>query len=202
MSVDVGFNTKKMFDVTPFRSCTLNHVLHLFDIMVGLYIAAGLFILYVISLFNGLIRAKNRVDYAVGGIDAILKKRLDLIPNLVEAVKKYMNFENEILNNIALLRNQSVDNPVTADTLITKALYALLMHTEDYPHLKSNVNFFQLQLAITETEEQLSAARRTYNANVLLFNNRIKTIPSNLAADLLKYQSLPMYAPEIHKSKS
>jgi LemA protein len=76
------------------------------------------------------------------------------------------------------------------------------VRAEDYPDLKSNTNFFQLQLAIAETEEQLSAARRTYNANVLLFNNRIKTIPSILVAGILKYQELPMYATEMHKSKS
>jgi LemA protein len=170
--------------------------------MVAVYIATGILILYVISLFNGLIRAKNRVDYAVGGIEAILKKRLDMIPNLVETVKKYMNYESGILNNIVLHRNQPVVNPVNTDTLTTKALNSVLMRAEDYPHLKSNPSFFQLQLAITETEEQLSAARRTYNANVLLFNNRIKTIPSNLVAGILKYHALPMHAMEIHKSKS
>jgi len=160
----------------------------------GLYIVIALLTLYVISLFNGLIRSKNRVEYAYSGIDTILKKRLDLVPALVSAVKNYMAYEAETFERIVVTRNATRQQFMQSDHEISKGIVNLMITAENFPNLKSNKNFLQLQQSLSEVEEQLSAARRTYNAHVLIYNNKIESIPSNVIAKLMNYSALPMYA--------
>ncbi|MGR8941104.1 MAG: LemA family protein [Gammaproteobacteria bacterium] len=153
-----------------------------------------LFLLLVVVLYNAMIARKNAVGNAFGTIDAMLKKRYDLLPNLVETVRQYMNFERETLAQVTELRSRAVDpglpteQKIHVDTQIDRAMRGIMVQVENYPELKANQNFMQLQAAWNEIEEQISAARRAYNAAVLSYNNACEQFPTNLLAGMLNYQ--------------
>ncbi len=159
---------------------------------------SGLFILlYIIYLYNSLIARKNNIDYALGTIDTLLKKRFDLIPNLVETTKAYMKHEREVLEKVVELRKMYADtdfkNTSTSEIdkindEITKGLKSIFAIVENYPTLKANENMLHLQKTLTEIEEQISAARRAYNAAVMEYNNMIEQFPSNIIAEHLNYK--------------
>ena len=161
--------------------------------MIVFWTVLVLVILYIISTYNSLVKLKNKVDYSIGGIDSILKKRFDLIPNLISSVQEYMQFEKDTLNKIVELRQIGKDQIIKKDSESTSLLKSLLVNVEDYPDLKANQSFIQLQQSLNEVEEQLSAARRTYNANVYKYNNKIEIFPSNILAKIISYQTLPMF---------
>jgi LemA protein len=152
----------------------------------------------LIVLYNSLIRKKNAVANAFGAIDAMLKKRYDLLPNLVETVKQYMNYEQETLTKITDMRTRAVDAGVSSDqkiqweNQISSAMKNVMAQVENYPDLKANQNFLQLQGAWNEAEEQISAARRAYNAAVTDFNNAVEQFPTSLIARLLKFTVKPV----------
>jgi LemA protein len=154
--------------------------------------AVLLLILIVIGIYNGLIRRKNEVENAFGGMDAQLKKRYDLIPNMVSTVQQYATHEKELLENITALRakatsgNLSNDEKVALDNEISGALKSIMVSVESYPDLKSNENFMNLQRTLNEVESQISAARRAYNAAVTDFNNGIETFPGNIISNQMK----------------
>jgi len=142
-----------------------------------------------------LIGKKNEVQNAFGGMDAQLKKRYDLIPNLVSAVKQYMQHERGVLEKITALRTRALssagmdpDEKVDLDNQISTALKGIQIAVENYPDLKSNTNFINLQRTLNEVESQISAARRTYNAAVTSYNNAVEMFPSSIFAGFLKYQ--------------
>ncbi len=147
--------------------------------------------LIAIMVYNGLIRKKNEVDNAFGGIDVQLKKRYDLIPNLVATVQQYASHEKELLEKITQLRakavggNLSNDEKVDLDNQISGALRNIMVSVENYPDLKASENFLNLQRSLNEVESQISAARRAYNAAVTDFNNGIETFPGNLMAGMM-----------------
>lgn len=147
--------------------------------------------LIAIMVYNGLIRKKNEVDNAFGGIDVQLKKRYDLIPNLVATVQQYASHEKELLEKITQLRakaiggNLSNDEKVDLDNRISGALRSIMVSVENYPDLKASENFLNLQRSLNEVESQISAARRAYNAAVTDFNNGIETFPGNLMAGMM-----------------
>jgi len=147
--------------------------------------------LIAIMVYNGLIRKKNEVDNAFGGIDVQLKKRYDLIPNLVATVQQYASHEKELLEKITQLRakavggNLSNDEKVDLDNQISGALRSIMVSVENYPDLKASENFLNLQRSLNEVESQISAARRAYNAAVTDFNNGIETFPGNLMAGMM-----------------
>ncbi len=149
---------------------------------------------YFVGLRNNLVRKKNQIDNAFGSIDAMLKKRYDLIPNLVSAVKEYMEHERETLDQITRLRTraQSTGIPdeekLEIDNQMSRMIGKLMVAVENYPQLKANENFLQLQAALNEVEEQISAARRFYNAAVTAYNNAIEVFPSNLVAQRMNYK--------------
>ncbi len=152
-------------------------------------------ILIVIGLYNSLINRKNQVENAFGSIDAMLKKRFDLIPNLVETVKQYMTYEKDTLTKIVELRNTVQQNPgmpaqerIGVENQLTGLLSNLRVAVENYPDLKANSSFIQLQSTWTEIEEQLSAARRTYNAAITSYNNTVEMFPTNIMARMMHYQ--------------
>lgn len=144
--------------------------------------------------YNNLIGKKNQVDKAFASIDVILKKRCDLIPNLVAVVKQYADFEQKTLTDIARLRSQAVSSRnsgsdrVEIENEISRALGNILVAVEAYPELKANDNFTRLQASLNEIEEQLSAARRFYNSSVTDYNNAVEMFPTNFIASLLNYQ--------------
>lgn len=150
-----------------------------------------LFALIAIVLYNGLIRKKNEVDNAFGGIDVQLKKRYDLIPNLVATVQQYATHEKDLLQRVTELRAQTLSNQlstnekVALDNQMSGALRNLMVSVENYPDLKANENFLNLQRNLNEVESQISAARRAYNAAVTSFNNGIETFPGNLIAGMM-----------------
>jgi len=162
--------------------------------------------LLLIFIYNGLIRKKNEVNNAFGGIDVQLKKRYDLIPNLVSTVKQYASHEKELLEKVTNLRSQAVsgnlsnDDRVSLDNQISATLRSLMVSVENYPDLKANTNFLDLQRALNETESQISAARRAYNAAVTDFNNGIETFPGNLMAPSMKLSRKEVFEiPETEK---
>ncbi len=155
-------------------------------------IFAGLIIVIVIVfIYNGLIRKKNEVDNAFGGIDVQLKKRYDIIPNLVATVQQYALHEKELLKKVTQLRARAnsgtllANEKVSIDNQISKALNGIMVSVENYPELKANENFLNLQRTLNEIESQISAARRSYNAVVAGFNTGIETFPGNMLAGIM-----------------
>lgn len=155
-------------------------------------VAIVLLALIIMSIYNGLIRKKNEIHNAFGGMDVQLKKRYDLIPNLISTVKQYMIHENDLLTKITELRSQAT-NPdlssnakVDLDNQITGAMKGIMVAVEGYPELKANTNFLNMQRSMNEVESQISAARRAYNAAVTDFNNGVQMFPSSVIASMMK----------------
>lgn len=157
-------------------------------------IIIGIVIVVSIFLFNSLVNKKNRTLNSFAGIDTLLKKRYDLIPNLVSAVKTYMKHEEGVLTRITEIRAKAItgkltdDEKVEIDRQMSGALKGIMVAVENYPQLKANENFLQLQAALNEVEEQISAARRSYNATVMEYNNALEMIPTNFIAAMMRYQ--------------
>lgn len=147
-----------------------------------------------ISMYNNLVRKRNEVDNAFGGMDVQLKKRYDLIPNIVATVKQYATHEKELLTQVTEMRakatsgNLSSDERVALDNQISAGMKSIMVAVENYPDLKASENFVNLQRTLNEVESQISAARRTYNAVITDFNNAIQTFPSNIVAGMMKLQ--------------
>ena len=152
-------------------------------------------VLPIIGIYNRLIYSRNMANNAFAGIDAYLKKRYDLIPNLVATVSRYAKHEKEILEEITALRARAIDGGtsneerVEINNRLTKAMHSLNVAVEGYPDLKANSNFLTLQASLNEVEEQLSAARRAYNAAVNSYNNMTGMFPSNIVAMIMGFKS-------------
>ncbi len=151
-------------------------------------------VLIVVGIYNGLVTRRNRIDEALGQIEVQLKRRHDLIPNLVEAVKGYMGFEQDVLTRVTEARANAVaagaqgpHDQAMAENALTGALRSLFAVVENYPDLKANQNVMQLQEELTTTENQISFSRQHYNATVLDYNNSIQTIPAVLFAGILGF---------------
>ncbi len=150
--------------------------------------------LILILMFNSLISKKNQVNNAFASIDVYLKKRYDLIPNLVAAVQNYMNYEIKILTEITALRTKAINGNLTNEEKIdinnklSNSLHQINIAVENYPDIKASTNFLQLQASLNDIEEQLSAARRAYNASVNSYNNAVQMFPTNLFAMLMAYK--------------
>ncbi|MFT4644588.1 MAG: LemA protein [Planctomycetota bacterium] len=146
----------------------------------------------LVSIYNGLIKKKNSVESSFSGIDVMLKKRYDLIPNLVEVVKTFMNHEKDLLIEVTALRaqamspNTSTDDKVQLNNQISKTMGGIMVAVEAYPDLKSNVNFLKLQGSWETIENEISGARTFYNSTVLTLNNAIEMFPSNIVAGFMK----------------
>jgi LemA protein len=157
------------------------------EILVAVLVVVVVLAIVYIALYNGLIGRRNQVENAFGSVDTMLKKRYDLIPNLVSAVKQYMTYETELLERIVRLRTQAMgtsnpDQKFQLEGQLSQALRGLMVSVENYPDLKASENMLQLQSSLTETEEQISAARRFYNASVTDFNNAVEMFPSSIIA--------------------
>ncbi|MCD4814097.1 LemA family protein [bacterium] len=156
--------------------------------------AVGLGLLIILGIYNGLVAKKNAVENTFGGIDAQLKKRYDLIPNLISAVKNYMQHERDTLEKLTELRSRAVsgtlnsDEKVVLDNQITQSVKGLMVAVENYPDLKANENFMQLQRSLNEVESQISAARRAFNATVTEYNNGVEMFPSSIIAGMMRYK--------------
>ena len=151
-------------------------------------------VIFLIAAYNGLIRRRNQIENAWSQIDVQLKRRLDLIPNLVETVKGYAAHEKETLERVIQARNAAMQAPSTphaqaeADNQLTGALKSIFALGEAYPDLKANQNFLQLQEELTATEGRVAYARQFYNDSVLDYNNKLEQFPTMYFARALKFE--------------
>lgn len=153
----------------------------------------AIIVLWVVMVFNRLVVLRNRIKNAWSQIDVQLKRRFDLIPNLIETVKGYAKHERQLFENVTKARTamqsaQTLGDKAKADNMITGALKSLFAVSENYPDLKANQNFMQLQEELTGTETKIAATRRFYNDTVLMFNNKIQVFPSNLIAGIFGFK--------------
>jgi len=162
-------------------------------------VVLAIVVLIPVVLYNSLIAKKNQVNNAFASTDALLKKRYDLIPNLIATVKTYMQHEQKTLIDITEMRSKAVsgqlsdDEKVDLDNKLTKAIGGIMVAVENYPDLKANQNFLQLQASLNEIEEQISAARRAYNAAVTDFNNAVEMFPTNMMASVMNYKQKKLF---------
>ena len=146
----------------------------------------------LVGTYNGLVTKRNQADNAFAGIDVQLKKRYDLIPNLVETVKGYMQHEESVLTKLVALRNtpfaqMSDEQKSELDGAVRQLMSGMRVTVEQYPDLKASANFMHLQRTLNETEEQLAAARRSFNAAVTSYNTSLQTFPTNLIANMFGF---------------
>lgn len=149
----------------------------------------------VISMYNGLIRLKNRVEEAWSDIDVQLKRRYDLIPNLIETVKGYASHERETLESVVKARSSAMslqdssnmEEKLKAENALSSTLKSIFALSENYPDLKANTNFLELQRELSDTENKIQASRRFYNGNVRDFNTKVQVFPTNLIAKKLGF---------------
>ena len=150
--------------------------------------------LYVVATHNKLVELKNRVKDQWAQIDVQLKRRFDLIPNLVETVKGYAKHESETLENVVKARNTYLsattnEDAIKANNALTGAISKLFALSESYPDLKANTNFVQMQTDLKEVEDKIASARQFYNDTVLQYNNKIQMFPSNIIASMFHYKT-------------
>jgi LemA protein len=163
-------------------------------------IVVVLIVLIGIFMYNGLVRARNQVGNAWSQIDVQLKRRIDLIPNLVETVKGYAAHERETLEAVVQARNAAIAAPSTpqaqaqADNVLTGALRQLFALSEAYPDLKANQNFLALQEELTATEGRVAYARQFFNDSVLKYNNKLQTFPTVIFASLFHFAKSEFFA--------
>ena len=168
-------------------------------VLIGL---ALLFILFAIGIYNALVRLRNQVNNAWSQIDVQLKRRHDLIPNLVETAKGYMKHERETFEAITNARSQAmgartVTDASKAEGALGEALSKFMLVVENYPDLKANQNFLSLQEELTSTENKISFARQSYNDQVLFYNNKIQMFPSNIVAGMFKFTKRDFFEIEV-----
>jgi LemA protein len=157
-----------------------------------------LLVLIAISTYNSLVVKRNRVKNSWAQIDVQLKKRFDMVPNLVETVKGYAKHEAGTLEAIIKARNQYIsastpEEMMNANTEMTGALSRLFALAESYPDLKANTNFMELQKELSELEEKIAYARQFYNDTVLMYNNAIQVVPANIIASLFGFREEPYF---------
>lgn len=157
------------------------------------WIILGVVALVLVMMYNTLISRKNQVENIFGSVDAVLKKRFDLIPNLISSVQQYMTHEKELLEKITQWRSQAMkpnisdEQKIDLDNKMSGALGSIMVAVENYPDLKANENIMHLQRTLTEVEAQISAARRAYNQAVTDYNNTIEMFPTNFMANMMHY---------------
>ena len=185
---------------------SLIHNLNSMSLLYIVLAAAAVLVLWLVATYNGLIRSKNRVDEAFSDIDVQLKRRYDLIPNLVETVKGYMTHEQGTLTKLTEARTAAMamhdkkgatlQEREQAENMLSGTLKTLFAVTENYPDLKASQNFLQLQDEISDTENKIQASRRFYNGNVRDFNTKIQVFPTNLIASSLKFVKYEFFQAE------
>jgi LemA protein len=164
-------------------------------------IVAVVLVILVVGIYNGLVRLKNRTDEAWSDIDVQLKRRYDLIPNLINTVKGYAAHERELFEKVTAARTAAMGATTPAqkeqtENALSGTLKSLFAVAENYPDLKANQNFLELQRELTDTEDKIQAARRFYNTNVRDFNIKIETFPSNIIAGMLNFTKREFFAAE------
>ena len=166
-----------------------------------LYIILGLLVLlvlYVVATYNGLIVLKKRVEESWSGIDVQLKRRANLIPNLVETVKGYASHEKDVFEKVtqaraAVLSSTTPSEAATANNMLSQALKSVFAVAEAYPELKASANFGQLQGDLSDTEDKIAYSRQFYNANALDFNTKVAVFPSVILASMFNFKPVDFF---------
>ena len=169
------------------------------------YIIIGIFALaavYVLVSYNSLVKGRNRVNEAFSTMDVYLKKRWDLIPNIVETVKGYAKHENQVLMEITALRNHTYDKSSPAekaelDTRVSRTIGSIMAVAEAYPDLKASSSYIELGRQLAAVEADIANARKYYNGTVRIMNDKIETFPGNLVAGLFGFRSMPMFEADV-----
>lgn len=170
-------------------------------------IIVGILLLYIWMTYNSLATAKLRISEALSHIDVQLKRRTDLIPNLIETVKGYAKHEKELLENVtkartSLMKADSTEDKAKANNMLSDTLKSLFAVSENYPQLKANENFAKLQDELADTENKIAASRQFYNSNVLGFNTQIATFPSSVIANLFNFKVAEFFTATEEERKS
>lgn len=157
-----------------------------------------LLVLWVVAIYNGLIVLKNRAKEALSDIDVQLKRRYDLIPNLVETVKGYAAHERELFEKVTEARTRAMGangmgEKAKAEDVLSGTLKSLFAVAENYPDLKASTNFLELQRELTDTEDKIQAARRFYNTNVRDLNTKIEVFPGNIIANMFGFKEMELF---------
>ena len=166
-----------------------------------IYVIVGVVVLiltFIFIEFNGFVKLNNKEKEAFATMDVYLKKRWDLIPNLVETVKGYAKHEKDTLEEVVKLRSgdydtMSDDEKINANTKITKGISKIMALAESYPNLKASENFSNLAKELTKTEDEIAQSRKYYNATVRLFNNKVEMFPSSIFAKIFGYKAKKMF---------
>jgi len=173
-------------------------------------IISGVLIVAIIVLYNKFINLRNAVKNSWAGIDVQLKRRADLIPNLVDVVKGYATHEKMLLINITKMRSQmlsglnsrNLSKTGSADGALTGLLKKLIMVAENYPNLKANKSFIDLQKQLRDTEDQIAASRRIYNENVTYYNTALQVFPNNIFANLFGFKKESVFESNVEDRKN
>ena len=162
--------------------------------------------LFVIGVYNGLVRARQKVKNAWSQIEVQLQRRFDLIPNLVETVKGYMTHESETLEKVTALRSswanaKNVEEKANLDNELSGVLKTIMAVSENYPDLKANTNFTELQNSLTETENKISFSRQFYNDTVTMYDTKLEVFPSNIIASMFGFKPETLFATESDEAR-
>lgn len=171
------------------------------EILIGIAVIALVAIAFIWLTYNQLVTLKERISEALSSIDVQLKRRADLIPNLVDTVKGYAKHEKQLLENVTKARTELMgaktpEQKARANNMLTDTLKSLFAVAESYPDLKASANFSKLQDELTDTEDKISYSRQFYNSNVLAFNTKIKMFPSNLVASQFGFKEQQFFEAE------
>lgn len=172
-----------------------------------LYIVLGVLALWLVFTYNGLIRLRNRGKEALSDIDVQLKRRFDLIPNLVETVKGYAKHEQRVLDEVTKARTDVANqngNPLEreeSENFLSSTLKTLFAVAENYPDLKANANFLELQRELSDTENKIQASRRFYNTTVNDLNTKIESFPTNFMAGMFGFKKMDFFRTETAEEK-
>ncbi len=174
--------------------------------MNAFWIIPALIILWVVLVYNGLVRLRNRVKESWSDIEVQLKRRYDLIPNLISTVKGYAKHEKSVFENVTQARAKAMgaeghQEKGAAEGELSKTLKSIFAIAENYPDLKANANFLELQRELSDTENKIQAARRFYNNLVMDNNTRIQSFPVNLIAGILKFKSQEFFGLEEEEAR-
>ena len=176
----------------------------------GVYILIGIVILLVLIcliIYNSLVKSRNLVKEAFSTMDVYLKKRWDLVPNLVEVVKEYTSYENSTLINITELRantynDLTIDKKININEQLTNAISSIIAVSENYPELKASENFLNLSKSLTKIEDDIANSRKYYNGTVRIYNNKIQMFPSNIVASLFNFKEASMFEAGIEEKNN
>ena len=163
-------------------------------------------VIYFVATYNALVVLKTRIEEALSGIDIQLKRRADLVPNLVETVKGYARHEKAVFENVtkarsSLVKAQTPHEKAEANNLLTDALKSLFAVAEAYPQLRASENFQELQRQLEDTEDKIAYSRQFYNSNVLEYNAKVKMFPSNLIAKMFNFKEHEFFEAEAEAKK-